>query len=579
MAVAPTLLEYASPAATREPWGPILFRLSWRSVFLFVLAAAAVTWLALRHEPWRMVGTIAADYRCSPLFTSDNRILAFDTREGVNLYDPATGRRIRNVLPSIDTGTYRYFVQKNGEQILALPYTERTALLYDVASGRVVERLPNPDRLGSLLVAVAPDGPRVISREQGHSGGPPSPKFYWWNLSGRRTATQPTLFPFGGMVSFSPDGGHLLGRGGDGRGIIVADGHTLQIIARVPLPRPTLLTQGNFADADHILIVADSPRGELVTILSARTGAVLSSVTTDAPSAFFVLSDDAQLLASMDYSARSSSIPPRSTTIEIREATTGKLLWSHGALYAWSARFFPRSHRLLAGNEIRPALAIIDATHDQPLAVLSSAAPQFGIVPAPEISQDGETIVTAGDELGKTLALYRQTGWDCSESHLGALVFPQTWLTVVLFAALCTSLARDARRARPASVNRPPSSVVTTGLLLIAVVVTLYFVLTAALGRWTLTPAPLLLVAAMGLFTHSRAWRAITLWLMAGMLPVSLLLAYRVYRSGVWSASVWPVLDRYYSIPHIAPFVGLCAAGAVLPIGIFFLSRPRTVGA
>src|SRR5438046_6152125 len=115
MAVAPTLLEYASPAATREPWGPILFRLSRRSVFLLALTAGAVTWLALRHEPWRMVGTIAADYRCSPLFTSDNRILAFDTREGVNLYDPATGRRIRNILQSIDAETYRYFVQKNGE--------------------------------------------------------------------------------------------------------------------------------------------------------------------------------------------------------------------------------------------------------------------------------------------------------------------------------------------------------------------------------------------------------------------------------------------------------------------------------
>ena len=43
--------------------------------------------------------------------------------------------------------------------------------------------------------------------------------------------------------------------------------------------------------------------------------------------------------------------------------------------------------------------------------------------------------------------------------------------------------------ASPAATReRPPSSVVTTGLFLIALVLALHFLLTAALGRWTLTP-------------------------------------------------------------------------------------------
>src|SRR5438132_920592 len=83
-----------------------------------------------RHQPWRLVATIPADYHLTPLFTPDNQILAFHTQSGVRLYDPASGQLLRTVLPSINTGDYRYFVLKDGEQILALPWTDRTALLY-----------------------------------------------------------------------------------------------------------------------------------------------------------------------------------------------------------------------------------------------------------------------------------------------------------------------------------------------------------------------------------------------------------------------------------------------------------------
>jgi len=445
-----------------------------------------------------------------------------------------------------------------------------------VASGRVVERLPNPDRLGSLLLAVAPDGPRVISRRARPVGGGP-PALEWWDLSQKPPRGQPIHLRIDEQPLFSPDGSRLLSRdpGGDW---ILRDGHTLQIIAADTASGAAGL---GFVDSNYFWLTAISmkPPVDLVVIRSATTGKLSRSVyiVPNSPSPFrnppHTISDDMELVAGIAYGSPGAL----AAAVCIWEVSSGRLIQSHVVGNQWPMSFFPHSHRLLAGDQATSHPAIIDPSHQQPLAILPTP-PGASMMPTPLISPDGQTIVTAADPVGRSLAIFRQTGWDCPESHLGALVFPQTWLTVALFAALCISLARDARRARPASVHRPPSSVVTTGLLLIAVVLTLYFLLTAALGRWTLTPAPLLLLAAMGLFTHSRAWRAITLWLMAGMLPLSLLLGYRIYRSGVWSASVRPVLDRYYSIPHLAPFVGLCAAAVVLPIGIFFLSRPRRFG-
>ena len=168
-----TLLEYASPAAARQPWGPVFFRASLRSLILFCFTAAAVTWLSLRHNPWRRVGTIPADYHLKPLFTHDNQLLTFDTLAGVHLYDPATGRIVRTVLPTIDTNIYRYFVLGGGQQILALPFVDRVALLYDVSSGRIVEArvkfvwLPTRPPLKSMP---SPKRPCIVIRGQRRDG-------------------------------------------------------------------------------------------------------------------------------------------------------------------------------------------------------------------------------------------------------------------------------------------------------------------------------------------------------------------------------------------------------------------------
>ncbi|SRR5258706_15413059 len=56
----PELLEYANPRGLKSRWGPILFRPSRRSILLILLTLASAAWLALRHEPWRLLCEIPA---------------------------------------------------------------------------------------------------------------------------------------------------------------------------------------------------------------------------------------------------------------------------------------------------------------------------------------------------------------------------------------------------------------------------------------------------------------------------------------------------------------------------------------
>ena len=150
-AEARTLLEYASPREGQsDPWRPLFFKPSLRSRVFVLLFAAAITWLALRHDPWRMTATIPADYSAGNPFTADNRLLALDTHRGVNLYDPATGRLLRNVFPSLDTANFRYTVVNHGTQIIGLPLlpTGRITLL-DVATGREFLNMKPPAQAAS----------------------------------------------------------------------------------------------------------------------------------------------------------------------------------------------------------------------------------------------------------------------------------------------------------------------------------------------------------------------------------------------------------------------------------------------
>ncbi len=148
------------------------------------------------------------------------------------------------------------------------------------------------------------------------------------------------------------------------------------------------------------------------------------------------------------------------------------------------------------------------------------------------------------------------------------------------FIALSFSLLHDARGARLASVVRPPSRLVSLPLIAVTLSLTIHALFTTCLGRLTLTPAPLLLLAAIGLATHSRGWRLITLFLLAVNLPLCLYLLRRIHQTGLGSSTRYPLLDRFHDIPNILPFSALAAAAVLIILALPPLARPRaaTVG-
>src|SRR5436190_20939870 len=96
-----TQLEYASAATAREPWGPLLFRPSRRSVLLLLLAGLTAWWLAARHHPWTLAAWVpyAQDdqrYRVDEFTFLDGAGLV--TRHGaVRLWDPSNGRIVYEI--------------------------------------------------------------------------------------------------------------------------------------------------------------------------------------------------------------------------------------------------------------------------------------------------------------------------------------------------------------------------------------------------------------------------------------------------------------------------------------------------
>src|SRR5438093_12154716 len=95
MSMAPkvNVLEYSGRDAGR--WGPLFFKPSLRTSVLALLAIAATTWLALRHEPWRRVNTFPISDGEITL-TPGGNLLSFSRIEA-NLYDATTGRLINSV--------------------------------------------------------------------------------------------------------------------------------------------------------------------------------------------------------------------------------------------------------------------------------------------------------------------------------------------------------------------------------------------------------------------------------------------------------------------------------------------------
>jgi hypothetical protein len=581
MSAGQTVLEYASSQTPREPWGPLFFRPSRRSLLLMLLCAAAAAWLSARHHPWRAVATIPSDYHVSTPFTADNQLLVFDTARGVNLFDPATGTPIRTVLAKLDAGAYRYFVLKNGEQILALPQNGRAGgMRYDTASGRGTA-FTCPAGAIWQLGAVAPDSPRIIAGDVQNTwrDARRGTRAVLWDLLPPAPATQPTaIMTYGQLSEFSPDGKRILQLSKrDSSALVLLDSHA-DLIGWLDDFRDGPNFRCAFVNSNYFWLWDGTTNP--FEIRSANSGELVRSIAlpiAGGGSTSYAVSDDAALLGLLSRTMRQGSLNLSGPQLifgpihlQIHDTLTGAVVSSRPCSQ-WSMTFFRHSHHLLAGDRDLDCIAIIDPSHSQPLAVLPRPGNEhFELDPV--ISPDGQTIATAADSKYMQVAIYRRTGADCPESSLGALAFPQTWLTMVFFASLVLSLLRDTRRARLASVLRPPPASVQNALILFSLIFSLHFILTACLGRLILTPAPLMLLAGIGLATHGRAWRMITFLVFSGMLPLTIFVAHSVNKLGLKSTSRYPLLDRFYDIPNVLGFVGLCGLAALLLGGILLLA-------
>jgi hypothetical protein len=576
-AESPTLLEYASPRdGYNEPWRPLFFKFSRPSVALLLILAAAVTWLALRHDPWRLTATIPCDLNAGNPFTADNQLLVLDTQRGVNLYDPTTGRHIRQVLPTLDSANFRYtIINGGGSQIIGLPLlpTGRVTLL-DVATGRTVVSMEAPRTAAVTLWLPSPDGTRLIT--PGYRRFDPigleSDTTSWllWEISAARGDRRPTplrTLPNAGSCAFSSDGSRILMKDTADTWILL-DARTGDIIKRGGSPPGVL--RGCAFNGAHLFYTFHQPWApqtpmNRVEIYEAHTGQYVRAFDLPFTTLLAELSDDGDYFLCTDPLFR-GNLP--GNHLHVVHTPTGRIVSSGNQIDDLQPLFLPGSSRYLATNRRDGLWAVFGLASPHPLAIL----PHAKHTTRASFSPDAQTIARHD---GRDLHLYRPAGPDCPESTLGLLAFPATWLiTLALFAAVA-SLAADARRARTSAATRIPPPLLTTGLLILASLFTLQFALTAALGRFPSNPAPLLLLAAIGLTTHSRFWRVVTLWLLAATFPFTLYLLGQIYRAGVNRSSTWHVFDRYHEVPHLPPFIALALLSVLCALGILLLARAR----
>jgi hypothetical protein len=258
--------------------------------------------------------------------------------------------------------------------------------------------------------------------------------------------------------------------------------------------------------------------------------------------------------------------------LDLFDARTGLRVRRQTERYTQPIKFFPHSDRLLVATLKGADLAVIDVHHAQPLAILRGQARGM-FAPDPRISSDGQTMLTPADPNGERITVDRQTGWDCPLSPLGALAFWSTWLTTGAFVALVAFLWRDARRGRREQGRFLAHGVISVGLTVVGAVLTLHLLLTACMGGWIWTPAPLLLVCGLGLATRSRFWRLSTLVLLASLVPLEAYLGHRLQQRGLDFLSEWKLLDRTYDVPNMAPYVAIAVAAGLTIVALPLLSR------
>jgi hypothetical protein len=153
---------------------------------------------------------------------------------------------------------------------------------------------------------------------------------------------------------------------------------------------------------------------------------------------------------------------------------------------------------------------------------------------------------------------------------------PHVWLLGGLLVALAFSLRADARRSPSATFLSPSVEVVALMMLVLALPRTFHAVLAAVTGEWLMTPAPLLLLCAIGLASGGRFWRLMTLVVLACVLPLDAYCTFDLRRAGFGTPYRLEVIDRTFEIPRLIVFAMMAVfTGLIAPALVLLVRPPR----
>jgi WD40 repeat protein len=565
-------LEYASANLTRKPWGPIFVKPSRRSLLFILLTLATAAWLTARHQSWTLTAHVQSLGQPNRLthfeFTPANRLLA--CRHLTYVWDADTGRVIHEIPKSEDSQTYGPLTFNHATELLFLQrgfFTAR-ALLYDIESGTLLKEIPLVgEGLNSQLIAAAPTGHRLMVRRTTTS--PAIATVTLWDLDATASLSRPLepigTLPLDGPARFSPDGRRIAilappGKRGENMQFGVFDVATLVPLFIDNQPRQTL---GAFSsDGSRIALSRNDYVNTLTQSFSATTGEPLQWFTSAGKVIDAQTSPDGERVAMVEVTSAGR------LELSILDLKTGPSAVHHLFNFTHDAplAFFPDGRQLLTSGPEYDCLGIYDTSSLQPRAILRGQNHYFAHL---AISPDATHLAAyAGDD---TIYFYRKTGPDCPESPWGALAFPHLWLLIALATAAAFSLRRDADRA--SSDLTLPVARFALALFLITLPRTLHVLVAACIGERFLTPAPLILLASIGLATGSRFWRLLTLTALAAALPIDLYCLYLLKHASLAATIDTRLFDRWYAVPNLAAFITLALFTALIPLGIYALSR------
>jgi RNA polymerase sigma factor (sigma-70 family) len=144
-------------------------------------------------------------------FAPDGQTLMATTMEQIGLWEPLTGQP-RRIFNNIDQAGYAPALSPDGKLLAAPSFQKRgqEAMLWDVASGKLVRKLETDGQARLLYLTFSADGRRVIgTSEQG--------VIYTWDVSNGKELRQLKVRNLSSPLAFAPDGATLVSSTLDGR--------------------------------------------------------------------------------------------------------------------------------------------------------------------------------------------------------------------------------------------------------------------------------------------------------------------------------------------------------------------------